>query len=108
MTNNNYDDDRDDDDYYCDHVYLRYYVTRRYSEEITKYFHRWFRLGLIHNLGDLQYETLRNYQKHVLQIVIDYLKDEIKWKMKSIRPCSYTNIIIPVNRLLVTIRRLGC
>lgn len=64
----------------ADHVYLRYYVTRRYSEEITKYFHRWFRLGLIHNLGDLQYETLRNYQKHVLQIVIDYLKDEIKWK----------------------------
>ena len=64
----------------ADHVYLRYYVTRRYSEEITRHFHRWFRLGLISNLRGLQYETLRNYQKQILQIVIDYLKDEIKWK----------------------------
>jgi hypothetical protein len=66
--------------YTADHVYLRYYITRRYSEEITKYFHRSFRLGLIGNLGELQYETLRNYQKHTLRIVMDYLKDEIKWK----------------------------
>jgi hypothetical protein len=64
----------------ADHEYLRYYVTRRYSEEITKYFHRSFRLGLIGNLGELKYETLRNYQKHILQLAIDYLEDEVKWK----------------------------
>jgi hypothetical protein len=67
----------------ADHVYLRYYVTRRYSEEITRYFHRWFRLGLISNLHGLKYETLRSYQKQILQIVIDYLKDEIKWKSEE-------------------------
>jgi hypothetical protein len=64
----------------ADHVYLKYYLTRRYSEEIMQYFHRSFRLGLIGNLGELQYETLRDYQKHTLRIVMDYLKDEIKWK----------------------------
>jgi len=66
-----------------DHVYLRYYITRRYSEEITKYFHRSFKLGLIGNLGELQYETLKNYQNHTVRIVMDYLKDEIKWKKEE-------------------------
>jgi hypothetical protein len=67
----------------ADHVYLRYYITRRYSEEITKYFHRSFKLGLIGNLGELQYEILKNYQRHTVRIVMDYLKDEIKWKKEE-------------------------
>jgi hypothetical protein len=69
----------------ADHVYLGYYVTRRYSEEITKHFHISFRLGLTRNLGEMRYETLKNYQKHILRIVINYLKDEMRWKNEEYR-----------------------
>jgi hypothetical protein len=35
------------------------------------------------NLGELKYETLKNYQNHTVRIVIDYLKDEIKCKKEE-------------------------
>jgi hypothetical protein len=64
----------------ADMEYLNYYVTRRYSEEITKYFYRSLRGGLIGNMGGLQYETLRDYEKRTLRVIMDHLKGEMKSK----------------------------
>jgi hypothetical protein len=67
----------------ADLEYLKYYVTQRYSEEITRYFYRSLQSGLIRNMGRLRYETLRDYEKNTLHVVMNYLKEEIKSKKQK-------------------------
>jgi hypothetical protein len=69
--------------YAADLEYLKYYVTRRYSEEIMNYFIRSFQGGMIKNLGKLQYKTLKYYYTQTLRITTKYLKDELKRKERE-------------------------
>jgi hypothetical protein len=58
--------------------FLRYWVTKRYMEQVLDYFGYSFVTGLIENIRDVPYAKLREWYLKNLTMMIDYLRAELQ------------------------------